>query len=62
MMNNFIHMRLLFVVKHHKRIENYELVKEPSSSHLILKENRFNICCNPNLGLATKARACKGAS
>jgi hypothetical protein len=67
-MNNFIHMRLFFVVKHHKRIGNYELVllkklsEELSSSHPILKENRFNICRNPNFGLASKARACKGAS
>jgi len=68
MMNNFIHIRLIFVVKRHKRIGNYELVffkkllEEPSSSHLILKENMFNICRNPNFGLVTKARACEGAS
>jgi len=48
-MNNVIHIRLELVVKRHKCIGNYELVfqkawsQEPSSSHPILKENRFNI-------------------
>jgi hypothetical protein len=49
MMNNVIHIRVELVVKHHKCIGNYELVlqkalsQEPSSSHPISKENRFNI-------------------